>query len=103
MEDENTNNQDLAENGILMVETANKTYYSPSVKKAIMNYRAKNIVKYNEFQRQYYHNKKEDEEWKEKFNERCKEANRKYREKKRLESPPLPRGRPRKISVTYDI
>jgi len=93
METENTN-QDLGE-----TEKANKSYYRPSVKKAIMNYRAKNIVKYNEFQRQYYHIKKEDEEWKEKFNERCKEANRKYREKKRLESPPLPRGRPRKNCV----
>ena len=98
MDTENTN-QDLGENAILIVESQNKTYYRPSVKKAIMNYRAKNINKYNEFQRQYYHTKKGDEEWKEKFNERCKEANRKYREKKRLESPPLPRGRPRKLNV----
>lgn len=96
METENTN-QDLGENK--NVETPNKSYYRPSVKKAIMNYRAKNIVKYNEFQRQYYHTKKEDEEWKTNFNERCKEANRKYRERKRLESPPLPRGRPRKNCV----
>jgi len=55
METENTN-QDLGENE--NVETPNKSYYRPSVKKAIMNYRAKNIVKYNEFQRQYYHTKK---------------------------------------------
>jgi len=92
METENIN-QNLEE--IFIDEKSNLAYYRPSVKKAIMNYRSKNIIKYNEFQRLYYHIKKEDEEWKENFNERCKEANRKYREKKRLENPPKPRGRPR--------
>jgi hypothetical protein len=95
MEEENINQ--IAEP--TLEETQPKTYYRPSVKKAIMIYRAKNIDKYNEFQRQYYHTKKGDDEWKGKFNDRCKEANRKYREKKRLENPPLPRGRPRKTLV----
>ena len=74
-----------------------KTYYTPAVKKAIMNYREKNVDKYNEFQRNYYHTKKSDEEWNNNFKERCRIANQKYREKKRENSPPLKRGRPRKI------
>ena len=76
-----------------------KTYYTPAVKKAIMIYREKNKDQYNEFQRQYYHTKKNDEEWNEKFKERCRIANQKYRNKKRENSPPLPRGRPRKIEI----
>jgi hypothetical protein len=72
-------------------------YYTPAVKKAIMTYREKNIEKYNEFQRNYYHTKKIDEEWNDKFKERCREANKRYREKKRENSPPSKRGRPRKI------
>jgi hypothetical protein len=78
-------------------QTETKTYYTPSVKNAIMKYRAKNVDKYNEFQRQYYHNKKEDDEWKARFNERCREANKRYRDKLRGDSPPQPRGRPRKV------
>ena len=76
-----------------------KTYYTPAVKKAIMIYREKNKDQYNEFQRQYYHTKKNDEEWNEKFKERFRIANQKYRNKKRENSPPLPRGRPRKIEI----
>jgi hypothetical protein len=74
-----------------------KTTYTPSAKKAIDKYRTKNVEKYNESQRNYYNEAKEDPEWKQKFNERCKENNRKYRDKKRLENPPKPRGRPRKV------
>ena len=73
------------------------TYYTPAVKKAIMTYREKNVDKYNEFQRNYYHTKKVDEEWNERFKERCREANKRYRDKKRENSPPAQRGRPRKV------
>lgn len=73
-----------------------KVYYTPSAKKAIDKYRSKNIDKYNEIQRNYYNEAKEDEEWKTKFNERCKINNNKYRAKKRLENPPKSIGRPRK-------
>ena len=72
-----------------------KSTYTPAVKKAIDKYRSKNPEKYNELQRQYYNEAKEDEEWREKFNQRCKENNRKYRERKRLANPPNPKGRPR--------
>lgn len=80
-----------------------KNYYTPAVKKAIMIYREKNIDKYNEFQRNYYHDKKTDEIWNDKFKERCRIANQKYRDKKRPvptdNSPPVKRGRPRKIII----
>ena len=80
-----------------------KTSYTPAVKKAIDKYRSKNIDRYNELQRQYYETNKEDEEWKQKFNERCKENNKKYRERKRLENPPKPKGRPRKPIPVVNI
>lgn len=80
-----------------------KTSYTPAVKKAIDKYRSKNIDRYNELQRQYYEANKEDEEWKQKFNERCKENNKKYRERKRLENPPKPKGRPRKPIPVVNI
>jgi hypothetical protein len=81
-------------------ETAVKTYYTPAVKKAIIAYRGRNTDKYNEFQRNYYHSKKTDEEWNERFKERCRIANQKYREKKRENSPPAKIGRPRKVPVS---
>lgn len=55
-----------------------------------------NPKKNNELQKLYYNKAKQNEEWRKKFNERCKENNRKYRERKRLEKPPKARGRPKK-------
>lgn len=83
-------------------EPPKKNYYTDAVKRAIVTYREKHTEKYNEFQRNYYHTKKQDEEWNDKFKERCREANRRCREKKRENSPPAKRGRPRKI-VTPQI
>lgn len=88
-----------------VVESKKKTY-SSAVKKAIDKYRANNVAKYNELQRRYYNESKDNEEWKEKFNERCRINNQKYREKKRTENPPKPRGRPRKpvpVVIVKDI
>lgn len=88
------------------MEEPKKSTYTSAVKKAIDKYRSKNVEKYNELQRQYYNEAKEDEEWKKKFNERCREANKKYRERKRLINPPKPKGRPRNpipIINTYAI
>jgi hypothetical protein len=81
------------------IEPQTKTYYTPAVKKAILAYRGRHTDKYNEFQRNYYHTKKQDEEWNERFKERCREANRRYREKKRENSPPAKIGRPRKVPI----
>lgn len=75
-----------------------KTTYTPAVKRAINKYRNKNVEKYNELQRHYYNEFKEDAEWKQKFNERCRINNKKYRQRKReaLGDIVKPRGRPRK-------
>ena len=80
-----------------MDEQPKKTY-TLSVKNAIYKYRSKNPEKYNEKQREYYDEAKNDEEWRKKFNERCKINNQKYREKKKQElgEQIKPRGRPRK-------
>jgi hypothetical protein len=71
-------------------------YYNEAVKKAIDKYRSKNPEKYKEQQREYYAEAKEDPVWKDKFNERCRENNQRYREKMRLKNPPKSVGRPRK-------
>jgi ABC-type oligopeptide transport system ATPase subunit len=77
--------------------TEPKKYYTQSVKKAIYKYRENNRDNYNERQRNYYAEKTSNEEWKAKFNERCKIANQKYRKLKAEQNPPKPRGRPRKV------
>lgn len=84
---------------------AGKSTYTPAVKKAIDNYRQKNIAKFNEKQREYYSEYKQDEEWRKKFNERCKINNQKYRQKKKatLGESVKPRGRPRKVIPTLII
>jgi hypothetical protein len=72
--------------------------YNEKTKNAIYKHRENNREKYNEAHRVYYNKKKEDDEWRCKYNEKCREANRRYREKKQLENPnPRKRGRPRKI------
>jgi hypothetical protein len=75
-----------------------KKSYTEAAKNAIYKYRSKNPEKYNEKQREYSDEAKEDEEWRKKFNERCKLNNQKYREKKKqlLGENAKPRGRPRK-------
>jgi hypothetical protein len=77
-----------------------KKYYTPAQKKAIETYRNKNREKYNEQMRNLYNVKRNDEEWLKNRNEKSKEANKKYREKK-LSVIPVeerkPRGRPKKI------
>ena len=72
-------------------------YYNATMKKAIQKYRQNNLEKYNEYHRDYYHTHKENTEWKDNYLAKCREANRKYREKKKLENPlPITRGRPKK-------
>lgn len=78
-----------------IIET--KTTYTPSQKKAILSYRQKNKESYNEYERNYYHLKKTDDEWRIAFNERCKIANQKRRERLKEGSPPKSRGRPKKV------
>lgn len=75
-----------------------KKYYTNSVKKAIYKYRDNNRDVYNERQRNYYADKKNDDDWKQKFNEKCKLYNKEYRRRKAEANPPKPRGRPRKTT-----
>jgi hypothetical protein len=79
-----------------------KSTYTQAHRKAQQKYREKFPEKYNEVQRKLYDDKKQDDEWKKKFNERSKLNNKKYREKKlqeRIESglELKPKGRPRKV------
>ena len=79
-----------------------KSTYTQAHRKAQQKYREKFPEKYNEVQRKLYEEKKQDEEWKKKFNERSKLNNKKYREKKlqeRIEAglELKPKGRPRKV------
>lgn len=87
------------------MENEKKTTYTPAVKKAMDKYRKNNMEKFNERQREYYNEAKQDEEWKKKFNERCRINNQKYREKKKesLGSSAKPKGRPRKVIPPLDI
>jgi len=76
-----------------------KNTYTPAMKKAIMKHRMKNTEKYNAFHREYYQQQKANPEWYLKFCNRCKEASKRYRAKKKLEGGVKPRGRPRLNSV----
>lgn len=89
------------EYGIMPILVAKKSTYTQAHRKAQQKYREKFPEKYCEIQRKLYEDKKQDEEWKKKFNERSRINNKKYREKKNkeiLEAGGVikPRGRPRK-------
>jgi len=79
------------------LEQQEKKLCSDAMKRAMMKYRANNLERYSEIQRNYYNGNKDDPEWRAKFNARCRENNRKYREKLREANPPSRgRGRPKK-------
>jgi hypothetical protein len=84
-------------------ENEKKTkYYTNAHREAQQRYREKNRDEYNKSQRELYNKLKVDAEWKQKFNERSKNNNLIYRQKKREELMKDPnyvirgRGRPRK-------
>lgn len=90
------------EYGITPIFVAKKSTYTQAHRKAQQKYREKFPEKYCEIQRKLYDDKKKDEEWKKKFNERSKVNNKKYREKKNKEileagGEIKKRGRPRKV------
>lgn len=87
------------ENPIIEIK---KNTYTPACRKAQQKYREKFPEKYCALQRKLYQDKKTDDEWKKKFNERSKVNNAKYREKKMKEfleagGEVKPKGRPKKI------
>jgi len=76
-----------------------RTYYTPAQKKAIIKYRETHRDAYNEQMRNIYERKRQDENWLKSRNEKAKDANKKYRDKKKLSAPQKeqkPRGRPKK-------
>jgi hypothetical protein len=90
------------EYGINPIVICKKSTYTLAHKKAQQRYREKYPEKYNDAQRKLYEDKKKDDEWKQKFNERSRMNNQKYREKKKneiIESGGVVKGkgRPRKI------
>lgn len=93
---------DVDEYGIEPIIVCKKTTYTQAHRKAQQKYREKFPEKYNEAQRKLYDDKKKDDEWKKRFNERSKINNKKYREKKNKEillngGEIKPKGRPRKV------
>jgi len=90
------------EYGITPIFVAKKSTYTQAHRKAQQKYREKFPEKYCEIQRKLYEDKKKDEEWKKKFNERSRINNKKYRDKKNKEvleagGEIKKRGRPRKV------
>ena len=92
------NSSDLYE----LISGEKKSSYTEAGKRAQQKYREKYPDKYCEAQRKLYERKKEDPDWKEKFNERSRINNQIYRDRKAKELldagiAPKKRGRPRKI------
>lgn len=87
--------------GLKPVLVLKKSTYSQAHRRAQQKYREKFPEKYCEIQRKLYDERKTDEEWKKRFNERSRVNNKKYREKRNqaiLEAGGSikARGRPRK-------
>jgi len=89
------------EYGITPILVAKKNTYTQAHRRAQQKYREKFPEKYCEIQRKLYEDKKTDEEWKKKFNERSRKNNQAFRDRKTKEMIEAgvvinPRGRPRK-------
>ena len=85
-----------------------KSTYSQAHRRAQQKYREKFPEKYCEIQRKLYDERKTDDEWKKRFNERSRINNKKYREKRNqgiLEAGGIikARGRPRKEKVEEPV
>jgi len=92
------------EYGIKPILVAKKSTYTQAHRRAQQKYREKFPEKYCELQRKLYNDKKDDEEWKKKFNERSKMNNKKFRDRKNQEiidsgGEIKKRGRPKKIQI----
>jgi hypothetical protein len=97
-------NKNADEYGLTPIAICKKSSYTQAHKKAQQKYREKFPEKYNDAQRKLYEDKKKDDEWKQKFNERSRVNNQKYRERKKkeiIESGGVikSKGRPRKKKI----
>ena len=70
------------------------TTYTQAHRRAQQKYREKNRAQYNELQRTLYEKRKQNEDWKKKFNERSRENNKTYRLKKKEEKMSNPEYEP---------
>lgn len=88
--------------GCIPIMICKKSSYTEAHRRAQQKYREKYPEKYNDAQRKLYDDKKKDDGWKQKFNERSRLNNKKYREKKKKEivdsgGSIKNKGRPRKL------
>ena len=76
-------NEIIDENGKVLIQIPEPKYYNHTVREAIYRYRSKNKEGYNQKCKDYYHNKMKDPEARKFHNARCKEYNRRRRERKK--------------------
>jgi len=76
-------NEIIDEKGKVLIELPSPKYNNTTVREAIYRYRSKNVVGYNQKCKDYYHKKMEDPEARRFHNARCREYNRKARERKK--------------------
>ena len=76
-------NEIIDENGKVLIQIPEPKYYNNTVREAIYRYRSKNKEGYNQKMKDYYHNKMKDPEARKFHNQRCKEYNRRRRERKK--------------------
>ena len=100
------NEHSIANNEHSIVNNAivKKSTYTPAHFRAQTKYREKYPEKYKELQKKYYETYKLDDEWRNNFNAKARENNKKCRERKKLEKIEngeeiRGRGRPKKIAV----
>ena len=76
-------NEIIDEKGKVLIQIPEPKYYNHTVREAIYRYRSKNKEGYNQKCKDYYHNKMKDPEARKFHNARCKEYNRRRRERKK--------------------
>ena len=76
-------NEIIDENGKVLIQIPEAKYYNSTVREAIYRYRSKNKEGYNQKCKDYYHKKMADPEARKFHNARCREYNRKLRERKK--------------------
>ena len=76
-------NEIIDEDGKVLIKIPEPKFYTNTVREAIYRYRSKNKEAYNQKCKDYYHNKMQDPEARKFHNARCKEYNRKLRERKK--------------------
>ena len=76
-------NEIIDENGKVLIQIPEAKYHNSTVREAIYRYRSKNKGGYNQKCKDYYHRKMQDPEARKFHNARCREYNRKLRERKK--------------------